>query len=97
MLDISSPKIVIPAVLMVSLSQKNRILYNSLWFVILFKIFSKIFGVVISRSDLITTWGLFLLLNLRPGGTTGEFTGIINTVMFTLIYAFVRKTFPDYY
>ena len=97
MIDISSPKIAIPSVLLVALSQKNKILCNSLWFIVLFRVIAYLMGVVLSRADLITTWGLFLILNLRPGGTSGEFTVIINTVLFALIYAFVRKTFPDYY
>jgi len=97
MFDISSPKLAIPSVLFVALSKKNKIMYNSLIYVILFKIIAKVLGVVVSRADLLTTWGLFLLLNLRPGGATGEFTILINTAMFVLIYAFVRKTFPNYY
>ena len=65
MIDISSPKIVIPTILFLVLSNKNTILRNSLVFLILFKIIAKLMGLLLTRADLLTTTGLFILLN--PG------------------------------
>ena len=103
MIDISSPKIVIPTILFLVLSNKNTILRNSLVFLILFKIIAKLMGLLLTRADLLTTTGLFILLNPGVLGTLPsptrekDVTVLLHTMVFGLIFAFVRKTFPSYY
>ena len=103
MIDISSPKIVIPGVLFIALSNKNTVVLNSLIFLILFKIIAKLMGLLLTKADLLTTAGLFILLNPGVLGTLPsptrdvDITVLLHAMVFTLIYAFVRKTFPSYY
>jgi len=103
MIDISSPKIVIPTILFLSLSNKNAILRNSLVFLILFKIIAQVMGLLLTRADLLTTAVLFILLSPGVLGTLPsptrdvDVTILLHTMVFAAIYAFVRKTFPSYY
>jgi hypothetical protein len=103
MIDISSPKIVIPGVLFLALSNKKTVLRNSLIFLILFKIIAQLMGLLLTRADLLTTAGLFVLftpgvLGTIPAPTSDvDITTLLHGLGFTLIFAFVRKTFPSYY
>ena len=100
MIDISSPKIVIPTILFLALSNKNTIVRNSLVFLILFKIIAHLMGLLLTRADLLTTTGLFILLTPGILGTVPvprDVTVLLHAMVFGLIYAFVRKIFPSYY
>ena len=125
MLDITSPKVVTPALLFAILSpgvllqlpdtkarmtgkmSHNSVYVHAVVFALLYKILAKYRGLIIRPADLIVPTVLFVLLspgmilslpsNKISSGQTSLTSVIIHTLVFMIVYAFLRKTFPQYY
>ena len=125
MLDITSPKVVTPALLFAILSpgvllqlpdtkalmtgkmSRNSVYVHAVVFALLYKVLAKYRGLIIRPADLIVPTVLFVLLspgmilslpsNKISSGQTSLTSVIIHTLVFMIVYAFLRKTFPQYY
>ena len=128
MIDISGPKVSIPAGLFALLSpgllvnlpeshklfslqtSTHSVLFHSMIFLICYKTAARAAGLVLNQTELIVPTILFILLN--PGilitvpassrgvwhsGQTSVVAILTQALMFEIVYAFIRKTFPLYY
>jgi hypothetical protein len=128
MIDVTGPKVLIPAVLFILLSpglflqlpslafQSGQtsipsVLIHTLVFVVLYSLIARSMNIVLTNTDLIVTGLLFallspgMLLTLPPVAGSGVFasgkTGVAPVMTHALVYAVVfallRKQFPQVY
>jgi hypothetical protein len=92
------------------LTGRTAVLFHALVFFLVYSLIAKAMGLVLTRTDLIVTTVLFLvlspgmLLTLPPGskgvymsGQTSPASAFVHTVVFALVFALLRKQFPKYY
>ena len=129
MMDITGPKVAMPAALFALLSpglllelparmnalftmhtSRNAVLFHALVFLILYKLIARVRGVALRPMDLIVPTILFMLLSpgmlltLPPSsrgvfmsGQTSVTAVLVHAMVFAIVFAFLRKTFPGYY
>ena len=128
MIDVTGPKVLIPAVLFILLSpglflqlpslsfQSGQtsipsVLIHTLVFVILYSLIARSMNIVLTKTDLIVTGLLFallspgMLLTLPPVKGTGVFrsgkTGVApimtHALVYAVVFALLRKQFPQVY
>ena len=76
----------------------QSVFFHAFVFIIVYKIISMFTGLVLTKADLIVPAVLFVLLS--PGFIIGKPTllqTIIHMCVFVLVFAFLRKQFPQYY
>jgi len=128
MIDISGPKVSIPAGLFALLSpgmvlnlpeshklfsfqtSTHSVLFHSMIFLICYKLAASAAGIVLNQTELVVPTILFILLN--PGilftvppssggiwhsGQTNATAVLTQALLFAIVFAFIRKTFPLYY
>lgn len=85
-------------------TDRAAVLFHALVFFLAFALVAKALGLVLTRTDLIVTTSLFvalspgILLTLPPGSRAGgPVAAATHAVVFALIFAKLRKTFPKYY
>jgi hypothetical protein len=91
-------------------TNQTAILFHALVFFLVYAIIAKALGIVLTRTDLLVTTALFvilspgLLLTLPPGsagifrsGQTSIASVLSHAVVYSLIFAFLRKQFPQFY
>ncbi len=92
------------------LTGRTAVLFHALVFLLAFSTISKAMGVVLTKSDLLVTTTLFILLSpgillsIPPGskglfmsGQTSLTSAVVHTLVFALVFALLRKQFPQYY
>lgn len=92
------------------LTGRTAVLFHALVFFLAFSLVSKAIGLVLTKNDLIVTTVLFILLSpgilltIPPGtkgvwasGQTSLNAAIIHAVVFAVVFALLRKQFPQYY
>ena len=124
MIDITSPKVLVPALLFATLSpgmilslpslklaskttSRTSVLIHAVVLALVYFGIAKLMKSSITRMDLIVPAVLFILLSpgilvsIPPGsfmsGTTSVPAVAVHTLVFVLIFAFLRKAFPKYY
>ena len=86
------------------------VLFHALVFFIVYSLIAKAMGLVLTKTDLIVTTVLFLtlspglLLTLPPGsggvgrsGQTSLSAVITHAVVFAVVFAILRRQFPQFY
>jgi hypothetical protein len=89
---------------------RTAVLFHALVFFLVFSLIAKAMGLVLTKTDLIVTTTLFMvlspgmLLTLPPGskgvlvsGQTSVASALTHTVVFALVFALLRKQFPQFY
>jgi hypothetical protein len=79
-------------------------------FFLVYSLIAKAMGLVLTRNDLIVTTALFLalspglLLTLPPGsggvlrsGQTSLNAALVHTIVFAVVFALLRRQFPQFY
>jgi len=92
------------------LTGRTAVLFHALVFFLVYSLIAKAMGLVLTRTDLIVTTVLFLVLSpgmllTLPPGSKGVFTSgqtslsaaLVHAVVFALVFALLRKQFPKYY
>jgi len=92
------------------LTGRTAVLFHALVFFLAFSLISKAMGIVLTKTDLIVTTMLFIILspgilkNIPPGskglfmsGQTSLSSAVVHTLVFALVFALLRKQFPQYY
>ena len=127
MIDITGPKVLIPAALFIILSPgmflrlptmnfqdgkttKFAVLLHALVFVILYSLIARFMNIVLTKTDLIVTAILFMLLSpgmvvtLPPtvegmfmSGQTGVTPVMVHALVFSVLFALLRKQYPQFY
>lgn len=106
MIDVTSPKVLAPAALFAALQvmpSRLGVLPRALLVALaLFIVYKYLLKRTFTRADLVVPAVLFvlltpgLLLTLPPGGTVFEATGV-HTLVFAIVFAFLRSVFAQYY
>lgn len=118
MIDITGPKVILPATLFVLLSpgvflqlpektfmsgqtSRTSVLFHALVFIIVYSLIARVLKLVLTKTDLIVTAALFILLSPhmllsipnRPGLTPV----LVHALVYAVIFAIIRMQFPQYY
>ena len=91
-------------------TSQMAVLFHALVFFIVYSLIAKAMGLVLTKTDLIVTTVLFLtlspglLLTLPPGSGGGVRSGqtslsavITHAVVFAVVFAILRRQFPQFY
>ena len=127
MIDVTGPKVLIPAALFILLSpglflqlpgmsfqsgltSKTSVLFHMFLFVILYTLIARFMNIILTPTDLIVTGLLFallspgMLLTVPPGaggvfvsGNTGMAPIFFHSLVFAVLFAFLRKQYPQFY
>jgi len=92
-------------------TDRMSVFFHALVFFLVYSLIAKAMGVVLTKTDLIVTTGLFLalspgLLLTIPGGEsavafqsgkTSQVAILTHTVVYAVVFALLRKQFPQFY
>ena len=91
-------------------TSRNAIFFHALVFFIVYSIIAKAMGLVLTKTDLIVSTTLFLvlspglLLTLPPGtkgvfqsGQTSVTSALVHSIVYAVVFAILRRTFPQFY
>jgi hypothetical protein len=92
------------------LTGRKAVLFHALVFFLMFSVVAKAMGLVLTKTDLIVTTALFIalspgmLLTIPPGskglltsGQTSLSAALVHSLVFAIVFALLRKQFPQYY
>ena len=93
-----------------SLTVQMSVFFHALVFFLVYSMVAKAMGLVLTQTDLLVTTSLFLLLSpgllltLPPGskgvymsGETSVESVMIHAIVFAVIFALLRRQFPQFY
>jgi hypothetical protein len=91
-------------------TNQMAIFFHALVFFLVYSLVARAMGLVLTKSDLLVTTSLFLalspglLLTIPPGsggvirsGQTSLNAALVHSVVFAIIFALLRKQFPQFY
>jgi len=91
-------------------TNQMAVLFHALVFFLVYSLIAKAMGLVLTKTDLLVTTTLFLalspglLLTLPPGsggvvrsGQTSLPAALTHAVVFALVFAILRRQFPQFY
>ena len=91
-------------------TSQMAVLFHALVFFLVFSLVARAMNLVLTQTDLIVTTALFvilspgLLLTLPPGsggvltsGQTSLASALVHSIVFALVFASLRKQFPQFY
>ena len=91
-------------------TSRQSVLFHALVFLIMYKLVARLYGIALRPTDLVVPTVLFMLLS--PGmlltippssggvfmsGQTSVVATLVHSLVFAIVFAFLRKTFPQYY
>lgn len=88
-------------------TDRMTVLFHGLVFFLVYSLVARAMGLVLTRTDLLVTTTLFMalspgmLLTIPPGqvmsGKTSRPAILVHAVVFAVIFAILRKQFPQFY
>ena len=91
-------------------TNQMAVFFHALVFFLVYSLLAQAMGLVLTKTDLLVTTGLFialspgLLLTLPPGsggifqsGQTSIESALTHTVVYAVIFALLRQQFPQFY
>ena len=91
-------------------TSQTAVMFHSLVFFLVYSLVAKAIGLVLTKTDLMVTTGLFLalspglLLTIPPGsggllqsGQTSLSAAFTHSVVFAVVFALLRRQFPQFY
>ena len=91
-------------------TNQTTVMFHALVFFLVFSLVARCMGLVLTKTDLLVTTALFialspgLLLTLPPGsggvfksGQTSIPAAVTHAVVFAVVFALLRKQFPQFY
>ena len=91
-------------------TSQMAIFFHALVFFLVYSLIAKAMGLVLTRNDLIVSTALFLalspglLLTLPPGsggvlrsGQTSLNAVLVHSIVFAIVFALLRRQFPQFY
>ncbi|MBT6183937.1 MAG: DUF3339 domain-containing protein [Betaproteobacteria bacterium] len=88
-------------------TDRMSVLFHGLVFFLVYSLVARAMGLVLTRNDLLVTTTLFMalspgmLLTIPPGevmsGKTSRPAVLVHAVVFAIIFAILRKQFPQFY
>ena len=89
---------------MTGATDARSVYFHALVFLIVYKLLAAKMGLVLTKTDLMVTTLLFVVLSPgmlvslpAGGGATGQAKVLVHTVVFALVFALLRKQFPSFY
>jgi len=92
------------------MTNQTAIFFHALVFFLVYSVIARVMGLVVTKADLMVTTTLFLalspglLLTLPPGsggivrsGQTSPQSVLVHALVFSLIFASLRRQFPQFY
>lgn len=89
---------------------QSAVFFHALVFFLVYSLVAKAMGLVLTKTDLLVTTALFLalspglLLTLPPGsggvlrsGQTSHVAALTHALVFAVIFALLRRQFPQFY
>jgi hypothetical protein len=88
-------------------TDRMSVLFHGLVFFLAYSMIARAMGLVLTRTDILVTTTLFMalspgmLLTIPPGkfmsGTTSRPAILVHSVVFAVVFAILRKQFPQFY
>lgn len=91
-------------------TNQMAVMFHALVFLVIYSLVARTMGLVLTKTDLIVTTGLFvalspgLLLTIPPGsggvlrsGQTSLAAAFTHALVFALVFAVLRRQFPQFY
>ena len=91
-------------------TSQSAVFFHALVFFLVYSLIAKAMGLVLTKTDLLVTTALFialspgLLLTLPPGsggvfqsGQTSIAAALTHTIVFAVVFAILRRQFPQFY
>ena len=91
-------------------TSQPAVFFHALVFFLVYSLVAKAMGIVLTKTDLLVTTSLFialspgLLLTLPPGsggvfqsGQTSVPAALTHTIVFAVVFALLRRQFPQFY
>lgn len=89
-------------------TSRESIFFHALVFVVVYSLVARVMGISLKQTDLIVPAILFILLSpgmlLQLPDTNNLMTGrtsvqsiLVHTLVFSLVFAFLRRQFPQFY
>ena len=91
-------------------TSQMAVLFHALVFFLVFSLVARAMNLVLTQTDLIVTTSLFMILSpgillTLPPGSSGVFTSgqtslaaaVTHSLVFALVFASLRKQFPQFY
>jgi hypothetical protein len=91
-------------------TDQMSVFFHALVFFLVYSLVAKAMGIMLTKTDLLVTTTLFLalspgmLLTIPPGkgglftsGETSQAAILTHTVVFAVVFALLRKQFPQFY
>jgi len=112
MIDITGPKVLLPATLFALLSPetflripdtgpRTTVLFGALVFVILYSIVARALKLVLTKTDLVSAAALYMVLTphvfLSVPNQPGLTPVMVHGVIYAVLLAVIRYTFPQWY
>lgn len=109
MIDVTSHKVSVPSLLFLLIAPGGRkpkttrrdALLHALVFMLAYAIIARALRLVLTKTDYVVTTSLFLALNpgtlFALGGQTGPSAVIAHAVVYAVVFALLRRQFPQYY
>jgi hypothetical protein len=108
MIDVTSHKVSIPSLLFLSLTpgvllgvRGTGISLHAMVFMLVYFLVAKAMRLVLTKTDLVATTLLFVILS--PGLLVaiprdgGRHTAVVHAALYAIIFALLRRQFPQYY
>lgn len=109
MIDVTSHKVSIPSLLFLIIAPGGRLakttrrdaIFHALVFMLAYAIIARALRLVLTKTDYVVTAALFLALNpgtlFAIGGKPGVTAVVAHAVVYAVIFASLRRQFPQYY
>lgn len=91
-------------------TSQSAVMFHALVFFLVYSLIARALGLVLTKTDLLVTTSLFLILSpgvllTIPQGNAGLFrsgqtsvpAALTHTVVFAVVFALLRKQFPTFY
>lgn len=91
-------------------TSQSAVMFHALVFFLVYSLIARALGLVLTKTDLLVTTSLFLILSpgmllTIPQGSAGLFrsgqtsvpAALTHTVVFAVVFALLRKQFPTFY
>lgn len=82
-------------------TSKTSVLFHALVFIILYSLIARALKLVLTKTDLIMTAVLFILLSpgviLRIPGREGLTPVLVHALVYAILFALIRRQFPQFY
>ena len=108
MIDVTSHKVSVPCLLFLSLTpgvllgvRGTGIALHAMVFMLVYFLVAKAMRLVLTKTDLVATTLLFVILS--PGLLVaiprdgGRHTAVVHAALYAIIFALLRRQFPQYY